>query len=129
MTTESLSDACACDICSFFCFCSSTHTKASKSILTIEPRFTTIPARSVIVRERNCSLHVRPLFCKQVLAKGVVSFPEAGCHQFGAAGHMQHQQHHPHGRRLEHRTVSFHHLVLLVANLVLGLVGMPHWAS
>ena len=133
MITVSLLDICARDFCSFFCFCSSTHAKASKSILRIEPRFTTIPARFVDGREHSCPLQVRPLPCEQGLAKGDLSFPEAGLHRPVAIAEMQLQ--HPPSRsahclgRSAQQNAVHDPRVLRVTGLGLGPAGKLHWAS
>ena len=62
------------------------------SIFRTEPHRSTIPARSVIGREFSCSLQVRPLPCEQGLAKGDLSFPEAGLHRPVAAAGVQLQR-------------------------------------
>ena len=96
----SLFDACARDFCFLFPFSSVTRAKAAKSILRTEPHLATTPARSVSGRERSCSLQVRPLPCEQGLAKGDLSFPEAGLHRPVAAAEVQ-LQHPP--DRIAHR--------------------------
>ena len=92
MPTVSLSDACARGFCFLLTFSSVTCAKAAKFTVRTEPHLSTKPARSVTGRERSCSLQVRPLPCEQGLAKGDLSFPEAGLHPVVAAAQVQLQR-------------------------------------